>query len=900
MESGTKLAHYEISTLLGKGGMGEVWRARDTKLGREVAIKTLPEEFSKDADRLARFEREAKLLASLNHPNIAAIYGLEQHEGTRFLVLELVEGPTLGDRIKQGAIPVKESLELALQTAEALEAAHEKGVIHRDLKPDNIKVTPDGKVKVLDFGLAKAFAGDGTDVSVSNSPTLSMAATEAGIILGTAAYMSPEQASGEATDKRADIWSFGVVLFEMLTGRQVFTGKNVSRILAAVLNSEPEWNSLPANLHPRVRMLLERSLEKEAKDRVSGISDARVEVQKVLADPDGVLLQQSADRGGRRAFFSWVVGSVLVTAILAGLAGWMLRPAPEPDLVTRFSYELLETQELQVPSTSLVAFSPDGSQFVYNTVEGLYVRSANEFDARLILGADVNVRNPVFSPNGEWLVYYTGIGDELKKIAVSGGAPVVLCDASVPFGMSWSNDDTIVFGQPEGIMVVSANGGTPQLIVSAQEEEQVDSPQLLPGGEWVLFSLATTDGFNRWEEAQIIVQSLESGERKIVLEGGGDARYVPTGHLVYVLGDDLFAIPFDLETLEVAGGPVPIVQGVARASARATQTGTGHFSFSEQGSLVYLQSAVSTSSNGVLALVDWNGVVEQLNVPEGQYRSPRLSPDGRQLAAEIIGDEGQSDIWIYDLSMESEIRVLTQEGNNTRPVWTPNSQSVTFASDRDGDWGLYSRRADGSTLAERLTTAENGAVHYPESWSRDGNTLTFAAITDEWSLWKFSVDSGVSEVFYDVPSSNEFCSSFSPDGNWVAYTSTFEFGIYIQPFPATGVIHQITQNGEACPVWAADGSELLYRRQLNTGLGPQLLAMEISTDGALTFGGQRTLPMQGSMMFQNYRDYDILPDGEQFVMIFPPDQTALADPTRPQINIVLNWFEELKQRVPIP
>ena len=370
MESGTQLGHYTIRALLGKGGMGEVWRARDTKLGREVAIKTLPEEFAKDADRLSRFEREAKLLASLNHPNIAAIHGFEEDNGTHFLVLELVEGDTLADQIKRGAIPVEESLTLALQIAEALEAAHEKGVIHRDLKPANIKVTPDGKVKVLDFGLAKAFAGDGVDVSLSNSPTLSMQATQQGIILGTAAYMSPEQARGEATDRRADVWAFGCVLFEILTGRGTFEGRSVSDVLASVLKIDPDWNSLPLNLHQRIRMLLERCLEKEVKDRYQTISDARVDVQKVLGDPSGVLVQPVAEvvQAAPQSKLPWVA-AIAVTAIIAGLTVWFLRPI-EPLPVSRSEYVLPDGRNFRRGARPVLRFSSDGSKFVYNAIGG--------------------------------------------------------------------------------------------------------------------------------------------------------------------------------------------------------------------------------------------------------------------------------------------------------------------------------------------------------------------------------------------------------------------------------------------------------------------------------------------------------------------------------------------------
>ena len=385
MKPGTQLGSYEILSALGKGGMGEVWRARDQKLGREVAIKTLPEEFAKDEERLARFEREAKLLASLNHPNIAAIYGLEEDNGIRFLVLELVEGDTLAQRLKRGAIPVEESLTLALQIAEALEAAHEKGVIHRDLKPANIKVTPEGKVKVLDFGLAKAFAGDGSDVNLSQSPTLSMQATQQGVILGTAAYMSPEQARGQEVDKRADVWAFGVVLFEMLTGRGTFDGGTVSDVLAGVLRADPDWKGLPPHLHPRIQFLLERCLEKESKDRYGDISDARVDIQKVLADPDGVIIQPVADIGqaSPRPMLPWALVTLGLVAF-ASVAVWNLKPepSPEPKPVSRFSFLLPAGQIFTGWVRPLVAVSPDGTQFVYVADQQLYLRNLDEMDAR--------------------------------------------------------------------------------------------------------------------------------------------------------------------------------------------------------------------------------------------------------------------------------------------------------------------------------------------------------------------------------------------------------------------------------------------------------------------------------------------------------------------------------------
>ena len=886
---GSKLAHYEIVSAIGKGGMGEVWRAKDTKLGREVAIKTLPEEFAKDADRLARFEREAKLLASLNHPNIAAIYGLEEHQGTRFLVLELVEGPTLEDRIKQGAIPVEESLKLALQIAEALEAAHESGVIHRDLKPANIKVTPDGKVKVLDFGLAKAFCGEEAEANLSQSPTLSMAATQQGIILGTAAYMSPEQARGENADQRADVWAFGVVLFEMLTGRGTFEGRTVSDVLAAVLAKDPKWDSLPLNLHPRLRQLLERCLSKEVRGRYAGVSDARTDIEDVLADPSGVLVQPvTAIQSRPQSKLPWVA-PVALGLVIAGVAGWNLRPAPEPepDLVTRFSQVLPEEQPFTTSGRPVVAISPDGSRMVYAANNQLYLRTMVALEASPIPGTDEIPAAPFFSPDGQWVGYFAVPDGQFKKIAISGGAPVTLCDGTPPYGRpSWGDDDIIVFGQPEGIMKVSANGGTPELLVAASAGN-LGAPQILPDGESLLFHEGSPF------EGEIMVQSLESGERKVLFPGVAP-KYLSTGHLVYGIGDVLFAVPFDLDSLQVTGGPVPMVEGVRQ--------GPMHYALSASGSLVYVQGSAGATENRTLALVDFNGLVEPLSVPPKEYLTPRLSPDGQRLAVESIEGDG-SVIWVHDLSGQTAIQQLTFEGDNQRPIWTPDGQQITFSSDRDGTMSLYTMEADGSGVAERLTTAEDGREHWPGSWSPDGQTLFFLergqGNTDSY-IWTLSRESGETQGLYDTPEPFYEGPELSPDGKWLAYNAgpASTMDIYVEPFPPTGSRRRISQNGGYWPLWSPDGDALFYRALEQSG-ERTIKSVNIVTEPTFGFSDERTLPVEGFIVVRYHRDHDITTDGERFLMVFPADQ-ADSEPARPQINIVTNWFEELKERVPVP
>ena len=871
MTPGTQLGSYEILPPLGKGGMGEVWRARDSKLGREVAIKTLPEEFAKDEERLARFEREAKLLASLNHPNIAAIYGLEEDNDTRFLVLELVEGDTLAERLKRGAIPVEESLKLALQIAEALEAAHEKGVIHRDLKPANIKVTPDDKIKVLDFGLAKAFAGDGTDASVSQSPTLSMAATQQGVILGTAAYMSPEQARGQEVDKRADVWAFGVVLFEMLTGRGTFDGGTVSDVLAGVLAKEPQWNTLPLNLHPRIRLLLERCFEKEAKDRYHDIADVRVDIQKVLADPDGVIVQPVAEvvQAPPRLMLPWALATPGLVAV-ASVAGWNLRPErpPEPRPIMRFSHVLPEA--------------------IANTQ--LYLRSMDEMDSRPILGTDegLAVTSPFFSPNGEWIGYF--VPGELRKIAVSGGAPVKVTDrASLHFGASWGTDDTIVFGLVEGIMRVSGNGGTSESLVEIEPDERAHGPQLLPGGEWVLFTLTSGSSPSRWDEAQIVIQSLESGERRVLVQGGSDARYLPTGHLVYALEDVLFAVPFDVDRLEVTGGGVPIVEGVQRAANPEITTASANYGVTDNGSLVYIQGG-ETDLPKELALINRMGVVERLPAPMRRYAYPRFSPDGTQIAVQISDEQG-SNIFIYDISRD-RLQQLTFDGGLV-PLWTPDGTRITYLAGE----ALWNIASDFTTDPELLSSrSEEWGIAGPYSWSPD-ETVLFWDGTGGVAQLTVSEDGQTQHGGLLNETYGEGATNFSQDGKWFSYNSneTGTYQVYIRRYPiGSGRKQQVTEEGGLNVVWARSGRELFYE---NAG---QLWAMAVATEPTLSWEDPVPLfPAISRSGVRPFTDYDVTPDGQRFVVAVEGPEFDEAE-ARPQINIILNWFEELKEQVPVP
>jgi eukaryotic-like serine/threonine-protein kinase len=892
---GKTLAHYEITSQLGKGGMGEVYQAKDRKLGRDVAIKVLPEEFARDADRVARFQREAKLLASLNHTNIAAIHGLEESDGTNFLVLELVEGDTLADRIKRGPIAVEESLKLALQITEALEAAHEKGVIHRDLKPANIKVTPDGKVKVLDFGLAKAFAGEQSDLNLSNSPTLtrsptlSDAATQQGVILGTAAYMSPEQAKGKSVDKRADIWAFGVVLFEMLTGRSLFAGDDVSQTLARVLERQPDFSALPPNLHSRIRLLLERCLEKEAKNRYGSISDARVDIQNALADPSGVLMQPvtvAEPRTKLRTILPWAAAAIVLGAIIAGVAVWNLRK-PESHQLIRLDYDLPENQQFNTSSgRDCLAISPDGRQIAYSTRDGIFLRAMDELTARIIPGTETNPHSPFFSPDGKWLGYLSLDDNKLKKIAISGGAPIDLCDARRMLGASWDAADTIVYAEEgdveyRGIIRISANGGSPEKLIELKKYENFYYPRLLPDGKSVIFTLGPPP-------YKIAVQSLESRERKVLFPGD-TAWYLPTGHIVYALGNNLFAVPFHLDTFQISGGPVLMIEGVFRTSALYPPS----YAVSGPGTLVYMPETIgAATTKRNLAWVDMKGKEELLAAPSNAYRDARISPDGKRVALSMTTASNEN-IWIWDLIRESLTRLTSDASRDLYPLWTRDGKRIFFASQRSGWFGVYWKAADGTGGVEQLSVTPIIGHCYPYAWSADGNNLILIQNISNNNIGAVSMEGERKWRPLLKEKYNEAQPQISPDGKWMAYVSD-ESGrneVYVRPFPGVegGGRWQVSTDHGDSPLWSPDGRELFYRNDDSS------MVVQVETEPTFS-------PEKPKVLFKGtYLNWDISPDGKRFLMIKPPASagaaSAAAGPRK--INVVVNWFEELKQRVPV-
>jgi eukaryotic-like serine/threonine-protein kinase len=886
IQPGTRLGLYEIASLIGAGGMGEVYRAHDTRLNRDVALKVLPEALAHDMQRMARFEREAKLLASLNHPNIAAIYGFEESGPIRALVMELVEGPTLAERIAAGPMPLDQALPIARQVADAVEYAHDKNVIHRDLKPANIKVKEDGTVKVLDFGLAKALSDDPTERDMSNSPTLSMAATRQGVILGTAAYMAPEQARGKTADRRADIWAFGVVLYEMLTGKRAFEGEDVSLILAAVMKSEPDWESLPADLPPAVRLVLRRCLQKDPKQRLQAIGDVRLAMEGAFETstfaPAKPTVPADVRTLGRPALLL-SIGTAVLTAVLTGIAAWMLWSTPLPRPLSRFGYDLPQDHQFRNTGRVVMALSPDGSRFVYNAAQGLYLRSMDQLEARLIPGTEAALSNPFFSPDGQWVGYFQV--NQLKKIAISGGAPVTICAATNPFSVSWGPDNTILFSQAEGILRVSADGGTPELVIKSGEGERLDGPQLLPGSEWVLFAVRKTT----WDEARIVVQSLKTQERRDVWQGGSDARYLPTGHIVYALGGDLFAIPFNLGSLKVNGGPVPLVQGVLRANA----TAGANYGVSEDGAMVYVSGGAGVGTQSLVWL-DRAGKEEAINAPPRGYIYPRISPDSTRVALDVRDRE--NDIVVWDLRRETLTRFTPTPEGEHYPAWTRDSQRLAYATLPSG---IQWKAADGSGVAESIGKAANSEQD-PYFFTPDGKQLVYRqtdrGLTD---VGMVSVEGDSDPVWLLESQFVEGNAELSPDGRWMAYESN-ESGdreIYVRPFPNVNEgLHQVSGEGGIQPVWSRDGRELFY---LQPGQPYRLMAAPVRTGTTFDSGSPRALfdwtyPEPGP----GGRTYDVSADGRRFLALKAFAGSAGADVPPPRIIVVQNWLEDLKQRVP--
>jgi eukaryotic-like serine/threonine-protein kinase len=889
----TKLGPYEVVAQIGAGGMGEVYRARDTRLDRIVAIKVLPAHLADKPELRERFEREARTIASLNHPHICVLHDIGHQDGTDFLVMEYLEGETLAERLKKGPLPLDQMLQYAIEIAEALDKAHRKGVTHRDLKPGNIMLTKSG-TKLLDFGLAKLKQEVApANVQLSQLPTANDPLTAQGTIVGTLQYMAPEQLEGKEADARTDIFAFGVVVYEMATGKKAFEGKSQASLIAKILETDPPpMSSLQPMTPPALDRVVKRCLAKEPDERCQSAKDLTDELKWIAESGPQSTSQMSAPVKGIRALGRRPImvglGTLLLGAAIASLAIWNLRPSPSPQPVTRTVINLPPGQQLAgLDAGPAVALSLDGTHLAYVAIQGgtqqLYLRAMDSLEAKPIPGTEGAVSS-FFSPDGQWLGFFAG--GKLKKISVSGGAALTLGDAATPRGASWGSQGMIAFAPSTNIALlqVSDAGGTPQPLTSFEKGEASHRwPEFLPGGKAVLFATQTSTAANL-TNSEVAVQLLGTGERRNLIQAGIYPRYAPSGHLVYAQGGILMAVPFDPQRLAARGAAVPVVEGVLQSAF----TGAAQYGFSATGSLVYVPGGIQGFQSR-LVWVSRNGAEQHLAAPAHAYMSPRLSPDGRRVAVGIIAQETQ--VWLYDLSRDTLTR-LTFEGNvNQYPAWTPDGKRIAFSSNKEGPQNLFWQLADGSGELEQLTTSEYS--HYPHSWSPDGQLLAFMEVNPATGqdIWVLRLGDRKAQPFLRTAFS-EGAPRFSPDGRWLAYASdeSGRFEIYVQPYPGPGGKWQISAEGGNESAWNPNGRELFYRS------GDKMMAVDIATQPGFAVGKPRLL-FQGQYQptTGTSPNYDVSPDGKRFLMLKPTEQ-AEAAPT--QINVVLNWFEELKRRVP--
>ena len=900
LQSGQKLSHYRLVEKIGEGGMGVVWKAVDQALDREVAIKVLPDAFAADAERLARFQREAKLLASLNHPNIAAIHGLEDAGGVQFLALELVPGDTLAERLVRGPLPVEETLRLGQQIAAALETAHENGVIHRDIKPGNIKVTPEGQVKVLDFGLAKALEKPSPGAEPSQETTLQFAGTRDNVILGTAPYMSPEQASGKPLDKRTDIWSFGCVLYELLTGRQAFDGKTVSETMARVLEREPDWDALRGRSTAGIVRLIRRCLRKDPRRRLHDIADARIELEEAQGEAAGEA-GGLADRPTPRPWRArglWALAGLLIGALVAVLGGGLRNLIPHPPSpIVRATLTLpggLVPGYSTVPS---VAVSPDGRTVVFRGggPEGvrLYRRALGETATEPIPGTEGGFA-PFFSPDGEWLAFFAAT--ELRKIPIAGGNPIKLCFTTPKAqGGTWPPGGRIIFARSFNgpLWVIPESGGDPQPLTQLASDEHAHLyPQALPGGR-LLFTAVGGRDFQDVTSARVVVLDLETGERRVVLEGATFARYGGDGWVMFVRGDSAFAAPLDLRRLQVTAAPVALPETIAVDPAWRT----AHLDVSRDGTLVYVSgSAAERPATEVLSL-DRHGRETPLAVPPGDYYAlPSLSPDGRKLALERV-EGARGTVVVFDRDRQVLSSVVPEPGRFGAPIWSPDGRRLALGSVFHGAPRLVVRTADGSGSIESPTPPTEDA-EFPNSWSPDGRTIAYTVVytADRGGsrlhgtsdIWLASSDgSSPPRPWMETPY-RETSARFSPDGSFLAYVSD-ESGkneVYVRPLAGQEKI-QISSDGGIEPVWTGAGRELLYRRGdrfFAVGLGP---GPAIRPGPARFLFGSRFDSGGGRPHLHHF--WDISSDGQEIIAL----RTAWPPEAARELMVVTGWLASL-------
>jgi serine/threonine-protein kinase len=884
---GRTISHYRIVEKLGQGGMGEVYLAHDTSLDRKVALKILPDIFSSDPERLARFEREAKLLASLNHPNIAAIYGLEQADGKRCLVMELVEGETLAERIAKGPMPLDAALETCSQIAQGMEAAHEKGIIHRDLKPANIKFTVEGKVKILDFGLAKAFQGEMLAGDSSKSPTLTDQMTGAGVILGTAAYMSPEQAKGKPVDKRADIWAFGCILYECLTGMRAFTGETVTETLAAVLRGEPDWNTLPDATPGITRFLLRQCLQRDPARRLRDIADARLQVAEGLSEEKPVAPPaQIANRSSLQSKMPWILAALGFA--LAGLS--LILWGPWKPLTQNVTGQASLRLNIDLPSEAplapagalpltvgrpMMALSPDGSYLAYSALVGgrtrLFIRNMITAEFKTIAGSE-DARNPFFSPDGQWLGFFSGT--KLKKVSMRGGEPVALADiTSLENGGVWSKDDQIYFNtdEQEGISRVAASGGPASPIAISRGYSY---PEILPTGDLLA-------AYTGWRGIGVLNRKDPTAEPQVFLTNCNCPRYVSTGHLLYATPGKLMAIRFDLESMHTVGDPIIILDDL-----RTEGQGAAQFALSADGTLIYERG--EHSDIGTFVWRDRRGNVKPVGLPRRYYDNFSLSHDGRKMAY-LVHDMERADVYVYEFGGR-EIQ-LTVSGDNSYPIWSPDDKSIIFLTRKDGIRNTYQQTLEGIQSPVQLTQGKTDtSVAF---FTPDAKQMLVGSFPYYRLVPALSPVGSISTEAPQIDLSQERMVGFiaiHPAGHYIAYNSKLynRNEIFVRNFPSLDRKYPVSSGGGTEERWNPNGGkELIYRWEL------KWYSVDVKLQPKPEFSVPRVL-FEGSYINVPGYSWDISPDGERFLLL---EDQAVNKPVT-QLVVITNFLEDLKRRLP--
>ena len=896
LSANTTLSHYRIISKLGAGGMGEVYRARDARLDRDVAIKVLPASLSNDEDRLRRFEQEARATSALNHPNILTIYDIGNYEGSPYIVAELLEGEELREPLNLGALAPRTAIEYANQIAAGLAAAHAKSIVHRDLKPENIFITTDGRVKILDFGLAKL--NPAKPASGSNSEVATQRAiTDPGTVMGTVGYMSPEQVRGQQVDHRSDIFSLGSILYEMLRGERAFQRETMAETMTAILKDDvQELSETNARISPQLEKIVRRCLEKKPDQRFQTASDlgfALGTLSGSWGSSESKVAWSSAatistTQRWSREHLLWGAAGMALGAIVVAIAAWLLigrstLPKTNPNVVRRMTLKLPDDQPLALSKfgplgigRTAMAISPDGSLLVYagerNGKSQLYQRALDQFDARPISGTE-GAYSPFFSPDGRSIGFFSG--DKLKKVSLQGGEPVTLCEARIPHGASWGPDDTIVFSDSEGYYLarISASGGKPEILSRA--EDRAFYPEFLPGGKAVLFSIK---GYQNPDYGHIAVFSLATGERRVILEGGTNPRYATSGHIVFARAGAILAAPFDLDRLTVTGPAVTLIEGV-----RIEEWGAAQFALSPEGTLVYASGGPAWI--GKLTWVDHKGNSNPLPAAAQAYGPLSLSPDGKRVALTVVA--ASSDVWIYDLTRGTFTR-LTTEGSNYRPTWTPDGKRVVYQrTTGPKQYQMVWQLADGSGAEEVLTTSDN--PWWPASVSPDGKLLAFQQNETETvvDLSILPLEGDRRPYSWLKTKFNEWGATFSRDSKWIAYTSdeSGQYEIYVRPTTGSGSKRQISNGGGEEVAWSPDGHSLFYRE------GLKWMSVDVQTQPEFHAEAPKFM-FEGPYLNVPGVSYDVAPDG-RFLML----EENVKQPPTTHLNVVLNWLEELR-RIP--